>query len=395
MDEARQHTQHYHPKVDKPGERTRFQETRRITLIGAVVNVLLAAAKIVFGIIGSSQSLIADGVHSLSDLASDAIVILAAKHGSQDADEDHPYGHARIETAFTVGLGALLIAVAGGILADAVDRLFQTQRLLHPGVLALVVAALSVLSKELLYRYTLRVAKRVRSNLLHANAWHHRSDAISSVVVIVGVAGSMAGLHYLDALAAAGVALMIAKIGWDLSWSSLKELVDTGLDPERVEAIRNCILGVDGVRTLHMLRTRRMGQDALVYVHIMVPPRLSVSEGHHIGETVRSRVIREVDEVTDVMVHIDPEDDETSPPSLKLPMRGELMDRLGQAWADIPAAQHIEKVTLHYLDGKIAVDLLLPFAALEQGSTREQLAQRFAEVAAEVNPVAAISLHFH
>jgi len=395
MDEASQHTRHYHPRVPKPGERTRFQETRRITLIGALVNILLAAAKIVFGIIGSSQSLIADGVHSLSDLASDAIVIVAAKHGSQDADEDHPYGHARIETAFTVGLGALLIAVAGGILFDAVDRLFQTQRLLHPGVLALVVAALSVLSKEVLYRYTLHVARKVRSNLLHANAWHHRSDAISSVVVIIGIAGSMAGLHYLDAIAAAGVALMIAKIGWDLSWSSLKELVDTGLDPERVETIRNCILNVDGVRTLHMLRTRRMGQDALVDVHIMVPPRLSVSEGHHIGETVRSRVIREVDEVTDVMVHIDPEDDETSPPSLKLPLRGELMDRLSAAWADVPAAQHIEKVTLHYLDGKIAVDLLLPFSVLEHGRTREQLHEAFAEVAARVEPVAGIALHFH
>ncbi|MEJ2509901.1 MAG: cation diffusion facilitator family transporter [Gammaproteobacteria bacterium] len=395
MGDARQHTQHYHPPVHKPGERTRYQETRRITLIGALVNVLLAAAKISFGIIGSSQSLSADGVHSLSDLASDGLVIFAAKHGSQDADEDHPYGHARIETAFTVGLGILLVLVAAGILVDAVDRLFQTQRLLHPGVLALVVAAISVLSKELLYRYTLHVAKKVRSNLLRANAWHHRSDAISSIVVIIGVAGSMAGLHYLDAIAAAGVALMIAKIGWDLSWHSLKELVDTGLDPERVEAIRNCILNVDGVRTLHMLRTRRMGQDALVDVHIMVPPKLSVSEGHHIGETVRSRVIREVDEVTDVMVHIDPEDDETSPPSLKLPLRGELMDRLAPAWADIPAAQHIEKVTLHYLDGKIAVDLLLPFSVLDQGSTREQLNQRFAAVADEVEAVASIGLYFH
>jgi len=394
MGDARQHTQHFHPPVRKPGERTRYQETRRITLIGALVNLLLAAAKILFGIIGSSQSLIADGVHSLSDLASDGLVIFAAKHGSQDADEDHPYGHARIETAFTVGLGILLILVAAGILVDAVDRLFQTQRLLHPGVLALVVAAISVLSKELLYRYTLHVAKKVRSNLLRANAWHHRSDAISSIVVIIGVAGSMAGLHYLDAIAAAGVALMIAKIGWDLSWHSLKELVDTGLDPERVEAIRNCILNVDGVRTLHMLRTRRMGQDALVDVHIMVPPKLSVSEGHHIGETVRSRVIREVDEVNDVMVHIDPEDDETSPPSLKLPLRGELMDRLAAAWANIPAAHHIEKVTLHYLDGKIAVDLLLPFTVLEQGATREALAQQFASVAAAVDPVASIELHF-
>lgn len=395
MSEVRQHTQHYHPKVHKPGERTRYTETRKITLVGAVVNVVLAAGKIVFGVLGSSQSLIADGVHSLSDLASDGLVILAAKHGSQDADEDHPYGHARIETAFTVGLGVLLIAVAVGLLLDAVDRLFHPADLLRPGVLALAVAAVSVLSKEALYRYTLHVANKVRSNLLRANAWHHRSDAISSIVVIIGVAGSMAGLYYLDAVAAAGVAVMIAKIGWDLSWHSLKELVDTGLDPERIESIRSCILSVDGVRTLHMLRTRRMGQDALVDVHIMVPPKLSVSEGHHIGETVRSRLIREIDEVTDVMVHIDPEDDETKPPSLKLPMRGELVDRLSREWAQIPAAAQIEKVTLHYLDGRVGVDLLLPLSVLGQGATREQLKGRFDEVAARVEPVSAIALYFH
>lgn len=389
------HSTHYHPAVAKPGDRTRYRETRKVTLVGAVVNIVLAVAKIVFGLIGQSQSLIADGVHSLSDLLSDALVLVASKHGSKDADEDHPYGHARIETAVTVGLGVLLLLVAAGLTWDAVNRLFDPARLLHPGWLALSVAAVSVLSKEVLYHYTLRVAKRVRSNLLRANAWHHRSDAISSVVVIVGIAGSMSGLEYLDAIAAAGVAFMIAKIGWELSWHSIKELIDTGLDPERVDAIRDTILAVDGVRALHMLRTRRMGPDALVDVHILVDPKLSVSEGHHISETVRARLVRTIDEVTDVMVHIDPEDDEKAPPSLKLPLRNDLLDALHAHWAHIDAARQIDKVTMHFLDGRVEVVLLLPLSALEGGVDRQELERAFAEVAAQVEPVSGITLHFH
>ncbi|KPK38780.1 MAG: cation transporter [Gammaproteobacteria bacterium SG8_47] len=395
MDQAPHHSGHYHPAVAKPGERTRYQETRKVTLVGAVVNVVLAIAKIVFGLIGQSQSLIADGVHSLSDLGSDILVLVASKHGSKDADEDHPYGHARIETAVTVGLGVLLLLVAAGLTWDAVRRLFEPDRLLHPGWLALSVAVVSVLSKEVLYHYTLRVAKRVRSNLLRANAWHHRSDAISSVVVIVGIAGTMAGLEYLDAIAAAGVAFMIAKIGWELSWHSIKELVDTGLDPERVEVIRATILGVDGVRALHMLRTRRMGPDALVDVHILVDPKLSVSEGHHISETVRARLVRKIDEVTDVMVHIDPEDDEKAPPSLKLPLRTELLEALEERWSHIDATRHIDKVTMHFLDGKVQVVLLLPMTVLAGATDKEALCRAFAEVAKEVDLVSDISLHFH
>ncbi len=395
MGEAEQHRQYYRAAVtDSLDERARYREIRKVTLVGALCNVLLAAAKIVFGIIGQSQSLIVDGVHSLSDLASDMLVVLAAKQGSQVADDEHPYGHARIETAFTVGLGVLLIVVGVGILLDAVHRLFDPNMLLHPGWLALGVAAASVIIKEALYWYTRHVAKEVRSNLLHANAWHHRSDAISSVIVIVGIAGSMAGLHYLDAIAAAGVSLMIAKIGWDLSWHSIKELVDTGLDVDRVEAIRNCILSVNGVRTLHLLRTRRMGQDALVDVHIMVPPRVSVSEGHYISESVRSRVVREINEVADVMVHIDPEDDETRPPSMMLPLRDELIRTLEQEWMEIPAARQIERVTLHYLDGKIAVDVLMPLDVLKAVAPT-QLAMDFDAVAGRVAVVGGIHPLYH
>lgn len=378
-------------------QEARYRDARRVTLVGAVVNLVLAAAKIVFGVIGQSQALVADGVHSLSDLVSDAMVWLAARHGSRDADESHPYGHARIETAATVGLGIVLILVAGGILFDAVTRLFEVERLLHPGYLAIVVAALSVISKEALYHYTVAAARRHRSNLLRANAWHHRSDAVSSIIVVVGVAGAMAGLDYLDALAAAAVALMIAKIGWDLGWQSVKELVDTALDAERVAEIHQRILSVDGVEELHMLRTRHMGPDALVDVHILVPPHCSVSEGHQIAEAVRAELIREFDEVRDVMVHIDPEDDEAYPVNADLPLREELLSRLRKQWQDIPEAKAIQKATLHYLKGRVQVDLLLPLSVLDGdgAAAHRRLSRRFQEVAARNEEVARIELYYH
>ncbi|MDX1823585.1 MAG: cation diffusion facilitator family transporter [Thiohalomonadales bacterium] len=368
----------------------------KVTLIGSVIDLLLGVFKILFGVLSQSQALIADGIHSLSDLATDVIVIYAAKHAHTEADEEHPYGHGRFETVATVGLGLALLAVAVGIGIDATLRLFHPDKLLIPGVAALVVAAISIVSKEAIYHYTMRVARKYKSNMLRANAWHSRSDAISSVVVLVGVAGSMAGLDYLDAIAAIGVALMIAKIGWDLAWHSIRELVDTALEAERVEAIRQTILEVEGVVSLHVLRTRRMAGEALVDVHIQVAPHISVSEGHYVSETVRARVIKEIEEVADVMVHIDPENDEVTPPNTRLPLRHTLMARLEQQWQDVAAACRIQDVTLHYLESHIQVELKLPLALLgeEPQARRESLQAEFNKVAARLDEVSAITLSF-
>ena len=189
-----------------------------------------------------------------------------------------------------------------------------------------------MLSKEWIYHYTMRVAKRVRSPMLEANAWHSRTDAISSIVVVIGVGGTMLGLDYLDAIAAVGVALMVAKIGWDLGWDSLHELADRALEQERVEKIRTAIMAVDGVRHLHLLRSRKVGHEALVDVHVQVDPWLSVSEGHMIAIAVEEAAKSSLDEVTDVTVHIDPEDDEEAPPCEGLPLRSEALGMLEKAW---------------------------------------------------------------
>jgi cation diffusion facilitator family transporter len=337
----------------------RYRDIRTVTVVGAVVDLLLGAAKVFAGLAAGSQALVADGIHSFSDLATDFLVLFAAKHAHRKADAEHPYGHGRIETVATVALGVALVLVAIGICYDAVRRLLEPELLLHPGILALVVALVSVAAKEIIYQYTARAARRLRSKMLLANAWHSRSDAISSIVVVIGVLGTMAGFTYLDAVAAVAVALMIAKIGWELLWKSLQELIDTALEPGEVDEIRNSIMSVNGVRACHMLRTRHSGSDVLADVHILVDPALSVSEGHQIGEKVRRRLINNNENVSDVTVHIDPEDDELASPCDHLPLRNEILRRLGEQWQHIDFGTDVEKVVLHYLDGKVNVDVYL------------------------------------
>ncbi|MBL1278477.1 MAG: cation transporter, partial [Ectothiorhodospiraceae bacterium] len=361
----------------------RYKDARKVTLVGSAVDLVLGVSKIFAGVVGDSQALIADGIHSLSDLATDGMVLFAMKHGSREADDKHPYGHARIETLTTIVLGVSLIAVGMGIAYDAVLRLMHPDLLMHPGWLALVVATISVFAKEAIYHYTLRAAERLGSELLRANAWHSRSDAISSVIVVVGVLGAMGGLEYLDALAAVGVAIMIAKIGGELAWHSAQELIDTAMDPDKVEAIREAIQSVDGVQALHMLRTRRMGSNGLVDVHILVNSHISVSEGHRIGDTVRAQIMRKVDAVTDVMVHIDPEDDEIAAPSHGLPLRNEVLATLQNQWHDLEAAQYIEETLLHYLDGKIHVEVLLPLDCMADLAAAKSAALELSRLALE------------
>lgn len=357
----------------------RASASQRVTLVGAVINLLLSALKLVVGVLASSAALVADGIHSLSDLASDALVWFAARHAGEEPDEEHPYGHGRFETAATLGLGILLGLVALGIVWDAVERVAEGTYP-TPGVLAIWAAAISILAKEALYWYTILVARRVRSRMLEANAWHHRSDAISSIVVLLGILGAMAGWPYLDAVAAVVVGAMVAKIGWDLGWEAMQELVDSALDPEQVDTAREAILSVDGVRSIHMLRTRRHGHQASADVHVQVDPRLSVSEGHMISIAVEERLREAVEMINDVTVHIDPEDDEQGASCRDLPLRGEVMALLDQRWpADLPLGREL---VLHYLSGHIEIDLELPMVDCEPEAgkrLRRQLQEALAD----------------
>ncbi|TNG01647.1 MAG: cation transporter [Gammaproteobacteria bacterium] len=366
---------------------------QRVTIIGAAVNLLLSVVKIVGGYFGQSAALLADGIHSLSDLISDAMVMFAIKHGSQPADEDHPYGHARIETAATAILGTLLALVAVGIAWDAIERVMHRETLIVPGMIVILIALLSIISNEWLYHYTLRIARQVRSSLLEANAWHHRSDAVSSVVVLVGVIGAIAGVLILDAVAAIIVALMILKIAWELISSSFKELVDTAVNEETLSDIRDVINKVDGVVNLHLLRTRQMGPSVLVDAHIQVNPRLSVSEGHQIADTVRARLLKQVDAVEDVTIHIDPEDDEFGPVNQHLPLRSDLMEMLENDMAALPEAADINNIVLHYLDGKVEIELVLPFPE-EGADAAERIQEKFSDIAHRHQAVSSILVRY-
>lgn len=373
----------------------RHRVSRRVTLVSIALNIILSLAQVVVGVLGNSQALVADGMHTLSDLITDVIVLFALKHSKKGADEEHPYGHARIETATTMILGGMLLAVSAGIAYGAGSRFFNSDPFVIPSAVTFWVALITLVAKEWLYRYTLRAAERFGSNMLRANAWHHRSDAISSFIVVAGIGGALYGFGYMDAVAAIIVSLMVAKIGAGLAWPALRELIDTGLATEDLNAIRRTIHGVDGVKALHMLRTRQVGGQALVDVHILVDPLLSVSEGHQISETVRTKLIEDIEPVADVMVHIDVEEDIEAPSGVNLPLRDEVSTRLAGYFRDIPEARLIERTTLHYLNGGIEVELLLPLAATPDRAAAALLVQRFG-AAARVDPhIVGVKVCFH
>ncbi len=335
-----------------------LREKYRVTLIGAVVNVFLTVIKIGFGIIGQSSSLIADGVHSLSDLSSDFLVVIAIKLGSREPDYGHPYGHRRYETMATILLGLGLVVVAGGIVWDAYQRLAADQLLL-PTHETFAIALISILANEWLYQYTKRIGEQTRSKLLLANAWHHRSDALSSIVVLLGIGAVFLGFPYADALAAILVGFFIVKMGMVLVLESMHELVDSSLPEEQIRDIRRVIKLTHGVRSIHLLRTRQMGEDAYVDAHIVVDPRITVSEGHVIGDRVRDKLKQDFDNITDVLVHVDPEDDEfkmdAEKPLSRNRVQGYLENYLGDDF------RNLEDYRIHYLESGVELELIWPY----------------------------------
>ncbi len=346
------------PQSEK--RKLRYQATRRVTLVGLFTNIVLSLAQLIGGFFTHSQALIADGIHTLSDLASDVVVLIAAKVASKDADDDHPYGHGRFETVATVILGLALTAVAAGIAMSAFGRILNPERLLQPEPLALLFVALAIVSKEALFQYTIAVAKQIDSKMLNANAWHHRSDAISSLLVAIGVAGSIfLKIPWLDAGAAILVAIMIFYMGVRLILDSTMELVDTALDPKKTAEISQFISSIEGVDHMHMLRTRKMGNTVLADVHLQVNSYLSVSEGHYIAEKVIQKLRQKFPEMHDITVHIDPEDDETASHISNLPSRSEIMAVIYPVIQREDLAEYINNIILHYVDGKIEIELFL------------------------------------
>jgi cation diffusion facilitator family transporter len=277
----------------------------RSTWVSVAVNVVLATTQVVVGVWSRSSALIADGIHSLSDLVSDFVVLLATRASRKDADKDHPYGHQRFETAASLALGGILLAVGGGMAWSALQKLESPDTIATVHSTALWVALMAIVAKELLFRYMLRIAKTVKSSMLVANAWHARSDAASSLVVSIGLLGNVLGYPLLDPIAALIVGFMVGKMGWSFGWDALHDLMDRGLDEEEVKAIRATLLGTPGVLGVHEVRTRKMGDMVLADAHIEVDAQLTVEAGHAIAVRARAAVL-ERHRVLNLFTHVDP-----------------------------------------------------------------------------------------
>ncbi|KPF66988.1 cobalt transporter [beta proteobacterium AAP99] len=290
------------PEIDPS---VRQAAAQRSTWVSVVVNLLLSAGQLTAGLLAHSQALVADALHSLSDLLSDFVVLIANRHSGKVADEDHHYGHHRYENAASLVIGVLLLGVAAGMLWAGVNKLAAPHAIATVQPLALWVAGIALLAKEGLFRYMLAVAKRVRSSLLVANAWHARSDAASSLVVLAGIGGSLAGYPILDPIAALIVGLMILRMGWRFTWDALHDLMDRSASEEDNRRIEALIRATPGVHGLHDLRTRRVGDMILVDVHIEVDEALNVRVGHDIALAARKAVMDALP-VLNVMTHVDP-----------------------------------------------------------------------------------------
>ena len=277
----------------------------RSTWVSVGVNMVLTIGQITAGILSKSQGLIADGIHSLSDLVADFVVLFASHHSKKDADVDHPYGHQRFETAASLVLGVILLVVGVGMLWSAIFKLQSPETVPQVHITALWVVAIALIAKELLFRYMLAVAKRVKSSMLVANAWHARSDAASSLVVGIGIIGNLAGYPILDPIAALIVGFMVARMGWGFGWDAMHDLMDRAVDEQEVAAIRRTLVETPGVSDVHDVRTRKMGDMIVVDAHIEVDASITVEAGHDIAVEARQRVLKR-HRVLNLMTHVDP-----------------------------------------------------------------------------------------
>ncbi len=362
---------------------------KKVTLVGAFWDAVLGLAKIVAGYFSQSQALVADGIHSLSDLVTDVFVYFASANARQGPDENHPYGHLRFETLTTVFLGIVLIIVALGIGYDAVisSALFfeQTSETVAQftwyGLAALL---LTIAVKEAIFHYTKKAGERISSKMLIANAWHSRSDALSSVAVLIGLIGVYFGYAWADVVASIIVALLIGKMAISMVWENLAELVDTAPDPKLIAQIKETANSLKHVMAPHDVRARSMAGKVYLDMHIHVPSHASVSEGHYLGDLVAYTIKKAHPQVADVMVHIDTDEkiqtdsfiNETSsekPPQLQLPARHQILADLGFLLRQHTDYIDLQNTRLHYLNSTLNIEIIASSDKTPEGSDLKRL----------------------
>lgn len=285
---------------------TNERKIRNITIISLFFNILLSVAKISAGVFGKSQAVIADGVHTISDCITDLAVIIGSAYWCAPPDESHPHGHRRIETAVTVFIGIALFAVAAGVGRSAITSFFDEDD--PPQLIAFAAAVISIIVKEILYHWTARVGKKTGSSAVVANAWHHRSDAISSIPAALAVIISifLPGYHFIDNIGAIIVSLFIFYAAFKISWPAIYELTDAGASKQMCFSIETIARSVKGVKDIHKCRTRYLGSKIQVDLHVLVNPEISVREGHYISAAVKKELVAKVPDIVDVVVHLEP-----------------------------------------------------------------------------------------
>jgi cation diffusion facilitator family transporter len=290
-----------------PDGATRAQDIRKVTWVGLFVNLFLAGLKFTAGILGKSQALVADAIHSLTDLTTDAAVLAGSHYWDRPPDDTHPYGHKRLETLVTVFIGIMLAAAGIGIGWKAISTLHQ-KSMSPPGWIAFWAALVSIICKEVIYRWTARAGKRLKSAALAANAWHHRTDALSSLPVLIAVGGAKVfpSWSFLDRVGAVVVSIFIIHASIKIVWPALGELIDAGAPAEIRKKISEVAYQNDNVLQVHDIRTRYISTSIQVDLHIVVEGLLTVRQGHDIADDVRHRIIANIPEVLDVIVHVDP-----------------------------------------------------------------------------------------
>ena len=278
----------------------------RVSCVTIIVNLALSVLKFAVGIAAHSQALLSDAVHSASDVVSTVAVLFGINLASKKSDDDHPYGHERIESVFSIILAMMLFATGAGIGISAVKTIISGDEIIIPGRIALAAAGVSIVVKEWMYHYTKRTAKRIKSSAMMADAWHHRSDALSSVGSLAGIGGAVLGFPICEPAASIIICVFIAKAAYDIFMEAVNSLIDRACDTEEVQKLKDTILGVDGVRSIDVLRTRRFGAKMYVDVEISEDGNLTLFNAHKIAEQVHDSVEGAFDDVKHCMVHVNP-----------------------------------------------------------------------------------------
>ncbi len=335
----------------------RYSAIKRVTVVNAIGNLILAMIKLLIGWMGNSQALIADGIHSLSDLLGDGFVYFSAYIGNQEPDGEHPYGHKRVETIGAIMIAFMLIVVGGFLVAQPIWQWVNHSPPKMVSISVLVTAIISVFINEGLFRFGVFYSKQWNSKLLETNAWHNRSDALVSIVVVISTMLSLFHFYHFDMIGTIVIGGVIIYSGAKMAFGCVMELIDTGVDNETIQEIKQIILQVPGILTVHELRSRTHSGSIFLDLHVQVPPQMSVSEGHQIAELVHNRLLNSKYNITDVTVHIDPEDDEFEHLNVTLPVREKISEDIEQACKNLPSYTAITKLLFHFYQGSVTIDL--------------------------------------